>query len=313
MRSGFLPAPIRVVAGERAGLQPIFIDTETDSISIPDDTALTHEVFHEAGTELLKMHMGQAGEMPDSAIVHRVFDAAEAGSPEALTLIGRWYEKGDVVHRDAVLASVYYLRAIRLDAPWAPPLLWKMIQRNDFFRRLKSSADQDNPAAQFAWAELFASDFDHQLTQPQALELLQRAAHREFAPAVAELGRCYYSGLWVPQSREKGMELLRHADKLGNREATVRLAMIELQGNKHSPEDTALVEVLWRAAGDGSVLAQTMLGYCYHAGLGVAQNTAQSVQLYRTAAQRGSNTAYGALKNLYGEIRPPDPEFRVDE
>ena len=124
---------------------------------------------------------------------------------------------------------------------------------------------------------------------------------------------CYYAGTWVAQDRDRAMQLLHRADRLGNREATVRLAMIELQGNEDPRKDSALVEVLRRAATDGSVLAQTMLGYCYHAGLGVSASTPQSVQLYRAAAQRGSNAAYTALKDLYSELRPPDPEFRIEE
>jgi TPR repeat protein len=73
------------------------------------------------------------------------------------------------------------------------------------------------------------------------------------------------------------------------------------------------VKLLRRAAGEGSVLAQTMLGYCYATGLGVERSTPEAVQLYRSAAQRGSNAAYSALKELYAAIRPSDPEFEIDE
>jgi TPR repeat protein len=296
-----------------SGLQPIFLDTEVDSMRVPDDTTLTHEVLLAAGTQLKKISGNKTEDAPDSEIVRRVYDAADAGSPEALTLIGRWYELGTVEKQDVVLASLYYLRAMRLDGPWAPALLWKMIQQKDYFRKLKAGADRNDPAAQFSWAELFASDLDHQLTQAEALDLLQRAARKDFPPAVVELGMHYYGGSWVKQDREKGVELLRRASQLKSREAKVRLAMIELQGRKNPARDTTLVKALRKAAGDGSVLAQTMLGYCYHSGIGVKQNTAQAVQLYRSAAQRGSNAAYTALKDLYGEIRPDDPEFRIDE
>ena len=296
-----------------SGLQPIFLDTDVDSMTVPDDTTLTHEVLLAAGTQLKKISGNKTEEAPDSEIVRRVFDAAEAGSPEALTLIGRWYEQGTVMKQDIVLSSLYYLRAMRLDAPWAPPLLWKMIQEKDYFRKLKAGADRNDPAAQFSWAQLFASDLDHQLTQAEALALLERAAQKNFAPAVVELGMRYIGGSWLKQDREKGIGLLRRAAQLKSREAKVRLTMIELQGSKNPARDSTLVKTLRKAAGDGSVLAQTMLGYCYRSGLGVAQNTARAVQLLRSAAQRGSNPAYTALKDLYGEIRPSDPEFRIDE
>ena len=169
-----------------SGLQPIFLDTDVDSMTVPDDTTLTHEVLLAAGTQLKRISGNKTEDAPDSEVVRRVFDAADAGSPEALTLIGRWYEQGSVVKQDVVLASLYYLRAMRLDAPWAPPLLWKMIQQKDYFRKLKSGADRDDPAAQYSWAELFASDLDHQLTQAQALDLLQRAERKNFAPAASQ-------------------------------------------------------------------------------------------------------------------------------
>jgi TPR repeat protein len=301
-----------------SGLQPIFLDTENqpDSVHVPDDTTLTREVLSDAAAQLRKIlpdtSPDTSVEAADSAIVRKVSDAAEAGGPEALTLIGRWYELGTIVKKDPVLAASYYLRAMRLDAPWAPALLWKMIQGNDFFRHLKTKADQKVPAAQFAWAELFASELDHQLTQAQALELLQLSAQKDFPPAAVELAMCYYTGTWVNKDRSKAEELLRRAERLGSREAKTRLAMIRLQGKKAAAGDSTLVNVVRRAAVDGSVLAQTMLAYCYESGLGVAQNTPRAVELYRKAAQRGSNAAYSALKELYDRIRPDDAEFEVD-
>ena len=302
-----------------SGFQPIFLDTETDSIPLPDDTTLTREVLVAANAQLTKMNIAKPAKSDnsdsetDSALVRRIFDAAESGSPEALTLIGRWYEEGAVMKRDAVQAAVYYLRAMRFDSPWAPALLWKMIQRNDFFRRLKEEADRNEPAAQYAWAELIASDFDHQLTQPQALEFLQSAAARDYPPAVVELGMSYYTGTWLKQDRDKAIELLEKADRMGFREARIRLSMIEVQEHKNSAAGSSSMAVLRRAMEDGSVLAQTMLAYCYETGLGVPRDTSEAVRLYRKASQRGSNAAYAALKNMYDGIRPPDPEFRIAE
>ncbi len=297
-----------------SGLQPIFLDTENepDSIRVPDDTALTREVLSDAAAQLKRISPDTPEDATDSSIVRKVSDAAEAGSPEALTLIGRWYESGTVMKKDPVLAAAYYVRAMRLDAPWAPPLLWKMIQGADFFRRLKARADQKDPAAGFAWAELTASELDHQLTQAQALELLRQSAQKDYPPAAVQLAMCYYTGTWVTQDRAKATELLHRAELLGSREAQMRLAMIRLQGRKEAARDSSLVNVVVRAAGDGSVLAQTMLAYCYQSGLGVAQNTPRAVQLYRKAAQRGSNAAYSALKELYDQIRPRDPDFQID-
>jgi TPR repeat protein len=56
-----------------------------------------------------------------------------------------------------------------------------------------------------------------------------------------------------------------------------------------------------------------MIGYCYHKGIGVKSNPARSVEYYRRAYQRGSLAAYNALREIYDEIRPDDPEFRIPE
>ncbi|TLY29739.1 MAG: sel1 repeat family protein [Ignavibacteria bacterium] len=302
-----------------SGLQPIFLDTETDSIPLPDDTTLTREVLLAANAQLTRMQVPNPARSEksdgeaDSAMVRRIFDAGEAGSPEALTLIGRWYERGAIMKEDAVEAAVYYLRAMRFDSPWASALLWKMIRREDFFRRLKEEADRNEPSAQFAWAELIASDFDHQLTQTQALGLLQSAAAHGYPPAVVELGMSYYTGTWLKQNRERAIGLLQKADGMGFREAGIRLAMIDVQEQKKSAPAGSSMTALRRAMEDGSVLAQTMLAYCYETGLGVSRDTSEAVRLYRKASQRGSNAAYSALKNMYDGIRPPDPRFRIAE
>ena len=298
-----------------SSLQPVYIDFSSDSVYEPDDETLLKEALLEHRTNDEKsntaLDSNTAVEEIVATTIQLIRTAAEAGSPEALTLMGRWYETGRMM-KNEVLASVYYLRAIRNNSPWAPMLLWKLIQKDNYFGRLKAGVSNNDPAAKFVWADLVAFGFDRQLTEAQVLHLLEAAAGQQLNEAVVELGLFYYSGKWVPQDREKGKLLLKRAADAGNREAQVRLWMIEL-GARESVASASLVDSLRRASNDGSVLAQAMLGYCYQKGIGVAQSIPWSVHFYRNATQRGCEAAYNALKEMYGEIRPSDPEFQITE
>ena len=84
------------------------------------------------------------------------------------------------------------------------------------------------------------------------LAYLRRTAERGDAVAQSALGQCYYEG-------ENGLT--------------------------KSPERAA--EWRAKAALAGHAMAQTNLGFYYDEGLGVVQNKAEAVRLYRLAAQQG--------------------------
>jgi TPR repeat protein len=237
--------------------------------------------------------------------------AADAGSPEALTLMGRLYETGLTVKRDELIASIYYIRAVRNQSPWAPTLLWKLTRKGDYFPRLSGLASGRDPTAKLIWAELNAIGFDGQLTGEQTVAFLEDAAKQPFHEAVLELGLMRYSGKWIDQNREEGKRLLGQAADAGNREARIRLWMIELHDGPGASA-TSLVDSLRHAGENGSVLAQGMMGFCYQYGIGTTQNIPSSIHYYRRAAQRGSQSAFNALKEMYGQLRPADPEFQIN-
>jgi uncharacterized protein len=241
-----------------------------------------------------------------------VRDAAKAGNPEALTLLGRLTGSGDGSAKDELLAAYYYLLAIRNNSPRAAERLAELIRREGFLNILTGRAGRNDPVAQYVWAGLVALGFDRQLNDGQALQLLEASAAQKCAAAVVELGLYYYSGKWVARDRARGKSLLRQAADAGDREASIRLWMIGL-GEEETVDRAALVDSLRKADRDGSLLAQTMIGYCYHKGIGVKANPARSVEYYRRAYQRGSLAAYNALRDIYDEIRPDDPEFRIPE
>jgi TPR repeat protein len=298
-------------------VQPVYQEVASDSVSSPDDQLLLKEALSEG---IQKEHNDSGGEdahrlsdAADSSVIQSLETAADAGSPEALTFMGRSYEEGNGVDVDSNRAAVYFLRAVRLDSYWSSVLLWQLVHTPNFFHALKKHIDQKDPAAEFVWAGLIAFGYDNQLTESQALAFLQHAQEQHYTEATVELGLCYYAGKWVKEDRDRGIALLRSAAEAGSREANIRLAMIALMKTGNETPDSTLLHMLTASADAGSVLAQAMLGYCYQEGKGVQANVAQAVRCYRKAVQRGNKIAYNALRKIYDTLRPEGSEFQLKE
>jgi TPR repeat protein len=110
---------------------------------------------------------------------------------------------------------------------------------------------------------------------------------------------------------EKAVDLWTKAASLGSKDAMVRIALTTLR----SPSDTSgrkeAVQILSRAAEEGSVLAEVGMGYCYETGTGLPARDAEAAYYYRAASMRGSQDAFRALRRMHDAIRPDDPEFRI--
>jgi TPR repeat protein len=308
----------KTFSNQKSSIRPIFLDFGTDSIPDPDNKTLLKDAVLEMNNR--RKNIPQSVDSITSAdtlnenVMRSFHDAAEAGSPEALTIIGRLYEQGIGVKMDIIQASVYYIRAIRFDSPWSPMLLWNMMRKENYFLQLKKHIDEGDPPAKFVWSGLIDIGFDHQLTDAQALALIEDASEQDYPEAIVQLGVCYSMGRWVQQDREKAVELFQQAEKLGSREAKIRICTIELKNDAQiQKKKNDIVEALRLYISDGSVLAETALGFCYQEGIGVQVAKSEAVRWYRRAAQRGSKSAYEALRKLYDDIRPDDPEFQIDE
>ncbi len=291
---------------QNPALQPVILDVGEDTVPQPDDSVLI--------AEAVRAHTADSAEVRAVGRLQVLEKESAAGSPEASTLLGRFYEEGQGVPKNGILASLYYVRAVRSGSPWAPYLLWKIIHSDHrLYRDLIKYADAGDPAAAFVLSALADFGFDDQLTPSQALGLLVSSAARNYPDALVQLGLCYYSGRWVRQDRERALNLLHDAERLGSQEATVRLAAINLEDLSGSESSPALIDSLRSAVGKGSVLAEAVLGYCYETGHGIAQDTSKAVEWYRNAWQRGSRTAFAALRKMYDEIRPPGIDYQVTE
>jgi TPR repeat protein len=339
--SGYAPAKEAVIRMERQGIgkgKPdsvlpasklpntglVFLDFMADTSSVANDSLLLREAVNSASPAVRKaLGMGkmvEEGGRTDSATLAAVRQAAEGGSPEALVLLGRSYEKGNGVPRDIVKACAFYVRAIRLDSPGAGELLWKLLQEKGTVAHIRSAADRGDPEAEFAWAGFLALGFEMPLIQgqafitgDQAFQLLQKAGEKGFTPALVETGLCHYAGRWVPQNNEKALRAWTLAAEKGSSDAMVRIALTSLKGTEDTTGRTQAIALLLQAAEQGSVLAEVGLGFCYETGTGEPVSKAEAARYYRAASVRGSQDAFRALRRMHDAVRPEEKEYQIRE
>ncbi len=116
----------------------VFLDSQPDT-NTANDATLLKDALREA-TPQLKRALGLSKELTktldlDTAGMRAIRDAAEEGSPEALTILGRSYERGIGVKKDPITAVMYYIRASRMSSPRAPGLLARSWNRRAFSMR----------------------------------------------------------------------------------------------------------------------------------------------------------------------------------
>lgn len=242
--------------------------------------------------------------------INLLHKTADLGSPEALLILGKLYENGINAKKDIILASEYYLRALRLGSFKASEYLLKFTRSQEYVDMVTTLAKKNNISGMYVYAGLTAMGFmNNTVDDRQAFDLLNKAAKQNHIPSLIETGLCYSSGTLVARNTEKAVEFWQKAANLGSNEASTRIAIIKTLTQKDtSPE---VFNSLLKAADNGSVIAQSALGFCYEKGLSVKQNKGTAVQYYRNAAHRGNRSAYEALQKMYDEMRPDEEIFRV--
>lgn len=294
-----------------------FFDFENDSLSEEEEINAVKEILNQ-NTEKIKERLGiseiaDKSGLQDTTASELINLAANSGSPEALLLAGRGFEKGIVVKKDIITAAANYLRSYRLGSNKAAENLYKLVQTENFFSNLKKRTDENNADAMYVWAGLVALGFDYSITPEQAFELLQKAVKQGHVQSIIETGLCYYNGDLVKQDKAKAVEFWSDAAQKGSIEAKVRLAFSRISDYEKGKDVSNEIRIFEESSKSGSVLAQSALAYCYEKGIGVKQNSPQAVELYRKAAYRGNMAAYSSLKRMYDELRPAEKEYEIFE
>lgn len=296
---------------------PFFSDPAQDSALASSDPKLLKDAFH--GVSELREALGITKMLDDTsrvdssalAVVRR---GALYGSPEALTVLGRSYERGIEVTKDSIEAAALYVRAIRLNSPRATSLMAALLEKPSFISALKSRTEHGDQVAEFVTAGLAGLGIEAGVNESRAQYLLKRAADSGYVPAIVELGLWHYSGrVGFAVNQARATELWYKAASLGSVEASIRLAVTALLDTAVASPRATYLGLLRAAAAEGSVLAEVALGYAYERGVGVDENEGEAARYYRSAASRGSQDAFRALRRMYDRVRPEDPEFQLPD
>ena len=237
---------------------------------------------------------------------------ADAGSPEALTILGKLYEDGSFLGKNYLLAAEYYIRATILDSPRAAYLLWNLIRKKDFYNKLNDAVQFDDPTSQFVWYGLQKLGYNNRLTNKDAILLLEKAVAQKHIPSIIELGFDYYSGKNLVIDKQKSLYYWRLAQSFNSIEAEVRIITSQIFDGTNQQNLKNDILVLQTAESKGSLLAQFTLGYCFENGIGIKKSIPNAVKYYRAASQRGNQFAYQQLTRLYNDIRPTKEIFKVN-
>jgi TPR repeat protein len=296
----------------------VFIDfgSKRDTSLHFSNQLLINDLLHDGNEKLDSvLHITEAKDTSlkiDSSNSKVLLQFADAGSPEALTILGRFYETGYYFPKDLLSAAVCYVQATRLDSPRSPYLLWEISRKTNFYNELKNLVEANDPRAMFIWYGLYLIKFDNQFTAEDAIKLLEHSASLNYIPALNELGLDYYTGRFVKQNKKKAITIWNNAEKMGSTEAKLRLAIATIYDATDNSGYAKAVKEILDSVDKGSVLAQATLAYCYQFGFGIEQSIPEAVRFYRMAAQRGSSFAYSQLKQLYNSVRPSDPMFNLN-
>ena len=295
------------------GLVFIDFDAVSDTIKEVSDKMLITSLSN-PGNELITdslLKKNEYLEEIDSNLIPQILKLSENGSPEALTILGRMYEKGINYKQNYITAASYYIRAVKLDSPIASKLLYDLCRNNKFIMEVQELSAKGEAEANFVWYGITALGFDVRIAESDALNLLIKSAAKGFLPAMNELGLNYYTGNFLKEDKKKALEIWHSAEKLNNTEAKTRIATGIIFGEIKSDDISGSIKFLKEISDNGSVLAQVALGYAYENGVGFQVSKSEAVKYYRYAAQRGNRFAYAELKRIYDEIRPNDSQFNV--
>jgi TPR repeat protein len=233
------------------------------------------------------------------------------GNPEAVLLSGLSSEKGTLNQKDLIAAASNYFRAYRLGINRAANMLLKLTTDQKFMELLNKSMERGDLEAIYVWSAITALNYNNKFTEEQSVEFLKKASERGHLQATVELGLCYYNGRGVKQDRGAAIELWNKAAAANCEDARTLIAFNNILNNDQNASLKNDYEYIVKAYENGSLLAQTALGYCYEKGIVVKQNKSEANKHYRNAVRRGSEIAMNSLRRLYDEMRPEGDEYKV--
>ncbi len=212
--------------------------------------------------------------------------AAERNEPQALTLMGRIYERGLGVPVDALKAARLYRRGAELgdtEAVFAFAVMLaagRGIQKNVdgaavLFER---AARSGHPEANYNLGMLFIAGTGKPENPRRALMHIQYAAQKGIAAAQYDLAALYRKGHGIAADAYMANHWLRAAAKSGMAVAQYEYAVSLLQGRGFNRDKPDILDYLIDAARQGVAGAQNRLAHIFAEGRLVRKDMAEAAK-----------------------------------
>jgi uncharacterized protein len=256
-----------------------------------------------------------------SALSTAVKAVQKGGETEAYTLIGRIYEEGLGVGRNAEVAVEWYAQGAELgdlNAQFALGLMYaegrgtaKNLSRAA--AAFEAAAKQNHPVAQYNLGMIYAHGDGRDEDFTQAAHWLEKAAAQGHAPAQYDLATLYYEGRGVALDEKIAAAWLRKAADAGMPTAQLDYArmLVKLEGVEREPDDPKNAKnelkafnYIRLAAEKGNVVAQNRLARFYFFGVVIEGNVIEGAKWHLLSRAGGVSDL--ALDNLLSKMPPED-------
>lgn len=133
----------------------------------------------------------------------------------------------------------------------------------------------------------------------RARECFFLAAKRDHPEAINNIGGFYRDGITLPPDPVKAARWFAKSADLGNSYGELNYALALLRGEGVVQDEERAIKMLKRSADRGNIEAMNALAECYHAGNGVPQDVRTAIRLYRKAADGGLPAAMDNYADCY--------------
>lgn len=221
--------------------------------------------------------------------------AAERDDPQALTLMGRIYERGLGVPKDPLTAAKLYRRGAELgdtESLFAFAVMLaagRGIQKNtdgaaELFER---AARTGHPEANYNLGLLFIAGTGKPENPRRALMHIQYAAQKGIAAAQYDLAALYRRGVGTDADAYQATHWLKSAADAGMAAAQYEYAVILLQGRGFNQDRPKILDYLVAAARQGIAGAQNRLAHVYAEGKLVSRDMTRAAKWRLVATGAG--------------------------